>query len=135
MNRLDTAKRAQIVTAIVEGCSVRSISRMTGASKNTIQKLLIELGASCIEYMHKHFVNLTCERIQCDEIWNFVAAKEANVTEKLLARNPHAGDCWTWVAIDADTKLVCSWWVGKRDWATAKQFIDDLKSRLANRVQ
>jgi len=114
---------------------VRSISRMTGASKNTVVKLLVELGAACIEYMNKTFVNLNCQRVQCDEIWNFVAAKQANVTQKMLEKNPYAGDCWTWVAMDADTKLVCSWWVGKRDWYTAKMFIDDLASRLANRVQ
>src|ERR1700678_4161887 len=102
MNKLDTAKRTQIVMAIVEGCSVRSISRMTGASKNTIQKLVMELGLACIDYMNKTLVNLSCQRIQCDEIWNFVAAKQANLTDKILARNPHAGDCWTRVAIDAD---------------------------------
>jgi IS1 family transposase len=135
MNKLDAAKRTQIVTGIIEGCSVRSISRMTGASKNTIQKLLIELGAICSDYMNKHLVNLTCQRVQCDEIWSFIAAKQANVTEKLLERNPYAGDVWTWVAMDADSKLVCSWWVGGRNWITAKAFVDDLQSRLANRIQ
>src|ERR1700688_2988628 len=135
MNKLDNAKRAQIVTAIVEGCSIRSISRMTGASKNTIQKLVLDLGEACTKYMDQHFVNLSCQRIQCDEIWNFIAAKQANVTAEMREKNPHAGDCWTWVAIDADTKLVCSWMVGKRDWFTAKQFVEDIASRLANRVQ
>src|ERR1700690_3315849 len=124
MKRLDNAKRTQIVTAIVEGCSIRSIVRMTGASKNTIQKLILDLGEVCSEYMNKNLVNLSCQRIQCDEIWNFVGAKQANVTPAMLEKNPHAGDCWTWVAIDADSKLVCSSWVGKRDWWTAKQFID-----------
>ena len=135
MNKLDNAKRTQIVNGIVEGCSVRSISRMTGASKNTIQKLLIELGMACIDYMSKTLVNLSCRRVQCDEIWAFVAAKQGNLTDKILARSPHAGDCWTWVAIDADTKLVCTWMVGKRDWITAKTFIDDLAGRMANRIQ
>ena len=135
MNKLDNAKRTQIVTAVVEGCSVRSISRMTGASKNTIQKLVMELGMACIDYMNKTLVNLSCQRVQCDEIWNFVAAKQANLTDKILARNPHAGDCWTWVAIDADTKLVCTWMVGKRDWVTARTFIDDLAARMENRIQ
>jgi IS1 family transposase len=135
MNKLDTAKRAQIVSGIIEGCSIRSISRMTGASKNTIAKLLIELGAACSQYLNNKLVNLSCKRVQCDEIWSFVAAKQANVTQKLRDRNPHAGDCWTWVAMDADTKLVCSWWVGKRDWYTAREFINDLESRLANRIQ
>jgi len=108
---------------------------MTGASKNTIQKLLIELGMACIDYMSKTLVNLSCRRVQCDEIWAFVAAKQGNLTDKILARSPHAGDCWTWVAIDADTKLVCTWMVGKRDWITAKTFIDDLAGRMANRIQ
>jgi IS1 family transposase len=135
MNKLDNAKRTQIVTGIVEGLSIRSISRMTGASKNTIQKLLIELGAACSEYLNKTLVNLSCQKVQCDEIWTFLAAKEANVTDKLRERNPHAGDCWTWVAMDADTKLVCSWMVGKRNWRTAQAFVDDLASRMANRIQ
>jgi IS1 family transposase len=135
MNQLSTEKRAQIVSALVEGCSVRSIVRMSGASKNTIAKLLVELGAACSKYMQDNLVNLKCERVQCDEIWSFVAAKQKNVTPKLAAANPHAGDVWTWVAMDADSKLICSWMVGNRDWYTAKVFIEDLKSRLANRVQ
>ncbi len=100
-----------------------------------MDKLLVELGEVCSDYLNKALVNLSCERVQCDEIWSFVAAKQANVTPKMLERNPHAGDVWTWVAMDADTKLVCSWWVGKRDFITAKLFVDDLASRLANRVQ
>lgn len=135
MNRLDTETRARIVSAIVEGCSIRSISRMTGCSKNTIAKLLVELGAACSEYMDKTLVSLTCQRVQCDEIWSFVAAKQRNVTPKLREKNPSAGDCWTWVAIDADTKLVLSWTVGKRDWWTCEQFVNDIKKRLAHRVQ
>jgi hypothetical protein len=84
---------------------------MTGASKNTIAKLLLELGAACSEYLDITLVNLSCKRVQCDEIWTFVAAKQRNVTEKLREANPHAGDAWTWVAMDADTKLVISWCV------------------------
>jgi IS1 family transposase len=135
MNKLDPIKQAQVVSALVEGNSVRATVRMTGVAKNTIAKLLVELGAACSEYMDKNLCNLKCERIQCDEIWSFVAAKQRNVTPKLRAQNPDAGDCWTWVAMDADTKLVCSWQVGRRDWATANQFVADLRSRLANRVQ
>jgi IS1 family transposase len=135
MNQLSTAKRAQIVAALLEGCSIRSIVRISGCSKNTIAKLLVELGAACSNYMDKTLVNLKCERIQCDEIWSFVGAKQKNVTPELLERNPHAGDVWTWVAMDAETKLVCSWAVGGRDWNTAEHFVRDLESRLANRVQ
>jgi len=134
MNRLDTAKRVQIVSGIIEGCSIRSISRLTGASKNTIIKLLVELGASCASYLDKTLVNLTCQRIQCDEIWAFIRAKEKNVTPEVRTRG-FAGDIWTWVAIDADTKLVCSWLVGARNWGSAKVLMTDLAKRLANRVQ
>jgi IS1 family transposase len=135
MNKLDPIKQAQVVSALVEGNSVRATVRMTGVAKNTIAKLLVELGAACSDYMDKNLCNLKCERIQCDEIWSFVAAKQRNVTPKLRAQNPDAGDCWTWVAMDADSKLVCSWQVGRRDWITANQFVSDLRSRLANRVQ
>lgn len=135
MNRLDTAKRAQIVSAIVEGCSIRSIVRMTGASKNTIAKLLVELGAACSVYLDEHLVNLPCKRVQVDEIWSFCYAKAKNVTPEIAAKNPGAGDVWTWVAIDADTKLIPSWIVGPRDGVTARIFVNDLANRLANRIQ
>jgi IS1 family transposase len=135
MNKLNQAKQIQVVSALVEGNSVRATVRMTGVAKNTIAKLLVELGAACSDYMDKTLTNLKCERVQCDEIWSFVAAKERNVSAKLRESNPGAGDCWTWVAMDADSKLVCSWQVGRRDWTTASQFVADLRSRLANRVQ
>ncbi|HEY1183502.1 MAG TPA: IS1 family transposase [Bryobacteraceae bacterium] len=135
MNQLSADKRAQIVAALVEGNSIRATVRMTGASKNTVAKLLVALGAACTEYLDKALVNLPCKRVQCDEIWSFVAAKERNVTPKILERSASAGDAWVWVALDADTKLVCSWSVGRRDWVTAKHFVDDLQSRLANRIQ
>lgn len=134
MNQLSIEKRAQIVNALVEGCSIRATVRMTGASKNTITKLLVELGAACSEYLDKALVNLPCKRVQADEIWSFVYAKQKNLTEKIVSRQI-AGDVWTWVAIDADTKLVCSWLVGKRDAGCATEFISDLAGRLANRVQ
>src|SRR5207248_1352489 len=117
MNRLDATRQAQVVAALVEGNSIRATVRMTGVAKNTIAKLLVQLGAACLEYMNKTLVNLQCKRVQCDEIWSFVAAKERNVTPEILERSPNAGDVWTWVALDADTKLVCSWMVGRRDWA------------------
>ena len=135
MNQLGTEKRAQIVSALVEGNSIRAVTRMTGASKNTITKLLVELGSACANYLNKTLVNLSCQRVQCDEIWSFVAAKEANVTQQVLDRSPRAGDVWTWVALDADTKLVCSWAVGRRDWETAWTFVKDLEGRMANRIQ
>jgi IS1 family transposase len=132
MNTLKTEKRVAIVRALVEGCSIRSTSRMTGASKNTITKLLVDLGCACAEYQHRVMRNLTCRRIQVDEIWSFVGCKNKNVEK---AKNGGVGDVWTWGAIDADTKLVPSWLMGSRDGDTAKSFIDDLPSRLAHRVQ
>jgi hypothetical protein len=134
MNKLDTQKRAQIVAALVEGCSIRSTVRMTGASKNTIAKLLVELGAACSDYLNENLVNLNSKRIQCDEIWQFVGAKAKNVPAE--RRDEFGiGDVWTWVTIDADSKLICSWLVGKRDPGCATAFIQDLAGRLSNRVQ
>jgi IS1 family transposase len=134
MNKLDQAKQIQVVSALVEGNSIRATVRMTGVAKNTIAKLLVELGAACSEYMNKTLVNLPCQRVQCDEIWSFIGAKQKNVTPQLRQKG-HAGDVWTWVAMDADSKLIVSWMVGKRDWATAQQFAMDIRKRLANRVQ
>jgi IS1 family transposase len=135
MNKLDMAKRAQIVSALVEGCSIRSIVRMTGASKNTIAKLLVELGAACSRYQDEALRNLHCKLIQCDEIWSFIGCKEKQVTAQKIERDGWCGDAWTWVAIDADTKLVPCWMVGARDYLTARHFIADLASRLSSRVQ
>jgi IS1 family transposase len=135
MNKLSNEKRAQIVAALVEGCSIRATVRMTSASKNTIAKLLVELGAACSEYLDRHLVNLPCQRVQVDEIWSFCYAKAKNVTPEITAKNPFAGDVWTWVAIDADTKLIPSWIVGPRDGVTARIFVNDLAGRLANRIQ
>jgi lambda repressor-like predicted transcriptional regulator len=129
MNQLGTEKRAQIVSALVEGCSIRSVVRMTGSSKNTIAKLLVKLGAACSDYLDAHLVNLPCQRVQVDEIWSFCYAKAKNVTPEIAAKNPFAGDVWTWVAIDADTKLIPSWIVGPRDGVTARIFVNDLAGR------
>jgi IS1 family transposase len=135
MNRLDQGKRAQVVAALVEGNSIRATVRMTGVAKNTIAKLLVELGAACSEYMNRTLVNLPCQRVQMDEIWSFIAAKNDNVTPEIKKREEHAGDVWTWVAMDADTKLICSWLVGGRGMWEAMQFVNDLASRMANRIQ
>src|ERR1039457_6334064 len=134
MNKLDNTKRAQVVAALVEGNSIRATVRMTGVAKNTIAKLLVELGAACSEYLNRALVNLPCKRIQCDETWSFVYCKQKQVTQEIAAQRI-AGDVWVWVAMDADTKLVCSYLVGKRDAGCATEFIQDLANRLANRVQ
>src|SRR6266568_2784952 len=134
MNRLNRTKQAQVVAALVEGNSVNATERMTGVAKHTILKLLADLGSACAEYQDRSFSNLKCRRIQCDEIWQFCYSKAKNVPEKKKGQFGY-GDVWTWVAIDADTKLVPSFMVGNRDGQTAKVFIDDLAGRLAHRVQ
>lgn len=134
MNKLDTKARAQILHLLCEGQSIRSITRVTGASKNTVAKLLSDAGAVCAEYQDGAFVNLTSRRVQVDEIWSFTYAKQKNVATAKAAPEG-AGDTWTWTAIDAETKLVMSWLVGGRDSEYAMAFMDDLAKRLANRVQ
>ena len=135
MNRLDTTKRAAIVRCLIEGCSIRSTVRMTGASKNTVVKLLVELGTVCTQYMDDNMRKLPCQRIQVDEIWQFVGAKAKNVKPHHFEDGGYAGDVWTWTAIDAHTKLVPCFMLGARDANAARDFMEDLASRLANRIQ
>lgn len=134
MNRLDRKTRAQILHLLCEGQSIRAVTRLTGCSKNTVAKLLVEAGHACAAYQDKALRNLSCKRVQMDEIWSFVYAKAANV-EKAKAAPEAAGDVWTWTAICADTKLIVSWLLGARDQDAALTFVHDLESRLANRVQ
>ena len=134
MNRLSKEQRTRIIAALVEGNSLRATARMCDVAFNTVLKLLPEIGQACAEYQDKALRNLTCKRIQCDEIWSFCYAKEKNVPADVRGKFGF-GDVWTWVAIDADTKLVASFMVGTRGALTAKRFMDDLASRLANRVQ
>src|SRR5262245_14845378 len=133
MNKLSMSKRVQIVSMLVEGNSLRSISRMADCSINTVTKLLVDLGNACAAHHNEHVRNIRTRRIQCDEIWSFVGAKEKNATPEQKADG--WGDIWTWVALDADTKLVPSWFVGQRDAITAWWFMRDLCSRLISRVQ
>jgi len=134
MNKLDRKTRTQILHLLCEGQSIRAITRLTGCSKNTVAKLLVETGHACAAYQDKHLRNLTCQRIQMDEIWSFVYAKAANV-KKAKTAPATAGDVWTWTAIDADTKLIVSWLLGARDMDAALAFVGDLRARLTNRVQ
>ncbi len=133
MKQLDTARRAQVVRCLVEGNSIRSTVRITGAAKNTIVKLLEELGCACAAYHNKAVRNLKVRRLQCDEIWEFVGAKAKNVTAEKKAAG--WGDIWTWTGIDADTKLMVSYLVGGRDGGWAKDFMEDCAKRIRNRVQ
>jgi len=134
MNRLTKEKRMQVVAALVEGNSINSTVRMTGVSKPTILKLLADLGNACAEYQDRTLRNLTCKRIQCDEIWSFCFAKDKNLSEEMRGKFGF-GSVWTWTALDADSKLIVSYLVGERSTPYAVKFISDLASRLAHRVQ
>lgn len=134
MNRLDTKQRAAVIASLVEGNSVRATVRMTGVSKPTILKLLADIGTVCTEYQDRTLRNLSCRRLQCDEIWSFCYAKEKNVPLKDRYRFG-VGDVWTWTAIDADTKLIPCWLVAERTARDASLFMRDLASRLLHRVQ
>lgn len=133
MNKLSNEQRMRVVACLVEGCSLRSTVRMTGVHRTTVQNLLINLGKACSAFQDKVFVNLSCKRIQCDEIWAFVGAKEKNTSPEQKAEG--WGDAWTWVAICPDTKIVPTWMVGPRDAGTAYHFMHDLAPRLRGRVQ
>jgi len=134
MNRIGLEKRTQIVAMLVEGNSINSTSRITGASKNTILKLLAEVGEACALYQDRIMVGLTSKKVQCDEIWSFVGMKEKNVPEEVKGVFGF-GDVYTWTSIDADTKLMPCWHVGTRGAASAHAFMTDLASRLASRIQ
>ena len=134
MNKLSLQKRAQVVAALVEGSGINSVSRMTGVGKPTILRLLASLGTACMEYQDRSLRNLTCKRIQVDEVWSFCYGKDRNLPDELKDRFGF-GSVWTWMAIDPDTKLIPSWLVGNRDAEYANKFISDLASRLSTRVQ
>lgn len=114
-NFISTEKRIAVISALVEGCSVRATSRMTGASKGAVLRLLESVGAACAEYHNAAVQNVRSMRVQVDEIWSFVGCKAKNVTEKKIERGGICGDIWTFTAIDADSKLVVSWTAGQRD--------------------
>jgi IS1 family transposase len=134
MNRLPLEKRVQILGLLVEGTSMRATSRIADISINTVTKLLEDVGAACAAYQDKMLRNLRCRRVQCDEIWSFCYAKQKNVSPEKGGQFGY-GDVWTWVGMDADSKLAASWMVGHRDAQAAGTFIIDLKGRLAHRVQ
>lgn len=132
-NVLPTAKRAMILSMLVEGSSMRSISRVVGCSINTVTKLLVAAGEACLDYHDETVVGLSSTRIECDEIWSFCYAKQKN--SEGADKPDFAGDVWTWTSIDADSKLMCNWFVGGRDAEFASHFMEDLAARLSNRVQ
>ena len=134
MNKLAPADRAKVLHLLCEGSSIRSVTRLLNVGKNTVIKLMIDAGEACAAYHDEHVRELRSKRIQVDEIWSFTYAKEKNVASAKAAPEG-AGDTWTWTALDADTKFIASWFVGGRDGECAKWFIEDLATRLANRVQ
>jgi IS1 family transposase len=133
-NRLSTEQRARIVGCLVEGMSIRATVRVTGAAKNTVTKLPVDLGQACAAYQDAALVDLPCTRVECDEIWSFCYSKQKNVPAEHAGEYGY-GDVWTWTALCADTKLVPSWYVGLRNTEDAFYFMSDLKSRLSHRVQ
>ena len=134
MNKLPLAKRVMILSMLVEGSSMRSISRVADVSINTVTKMLVDAGEACLKLHDERVRNVTASRIQCDEIWSFCYAKEKNV-QTAKAAPQGAGDVWTWTAIEAQSKLIVSCFIGDRSGQSAIALMDDLRSRLANRVQ
>jgi IS1 family transposase len=133
MNRLAIDRRTAVIAALVEGLSVNATCRMTGVAKHTVLKLLKDVGCAAASYHDTQIRNLRVRRLQCDEIWQFVYAKQKNVSAEQMAKG--AGDVWTWIAIDADTKLVISYTLGDRGAATAHAFMQDISRRVSNRMQ
>jgi IS1 family transposase len=133
MNRLSTDKRAQVIAALVEGTSINATCRMTGAAKHTVLKLLKDMGCAAAAYHNDHVRNLRVRRVQADEIWAFVYGKDKNLSLEQVQLG--AGSVWTWTAIDADTKLIISYTLGDRGANTAQAFMQDVASRVSNRIQ
>src|SRR5260370_10968369 len=133
MNRLNTAKRTQIIAALIEANSISATCRMLGVGKHTVLRLLEDAGCACAVYHEANVRNLRVARAQCDEVWSFVYAKQKNITPE--QENEGAGDCWTWTAIDADSKLIISYMLGDRGATIAQAFMQDVDSRISNRMQ
>ncbi len=134
MNKLSSVDRARILHLLCEGSSIRSVTRLMNVGKNTVIRLMIDAGKACAAFHDEHVRGVRAKRIQCDEIWSFTYAKQKNVATAKAAPDG-AGDTWTWTALDADSKLILSWFVGGRDGECAMWFMDDVAKRLANRVQ
>jgi IS1 family transposase len=134
MNKLSLNRQAQVIKVLCEGNSIRSTARITDTAINTVIKILKEAGRACLKYQDNELVNLSCKRIECDEIWSFCYAKQKSVPEDMRGKFGY-GDVWTFVAIDADTKLVVGWHVGQREPQDAYYFLNNIKERISNRIQ
>jgi len=135
MNKLSTPQRAKILRLLCEGMSLRSISRAEDVTLNTVLRLVVAAGQACWAYHDEHVRGVKAMRVQCDEVWSYIGCKAKNVAKSSRAGDPTIGDCWTWTAIEAQSKLLISYMVGGRDSEYAMALMDDLRSRLANRVQ
>lgn len=133
MNRLSNTDRCRVIACLVEGNSIRATVRITGVAKKTVARLGFELGEACERFADRVMTNLPCKEIQCDEIWSFTYAKQKNVPQEL--RHTGAGDTWTWIAVDPETKLIPAWFIGDRTAESAYKFMRNLAPRLASRVQ
>ena len=134
MNKLPNQTRTQILSMLVEGSSLRSISRITGVSINTVSKLLVDAGKVCSDFHDQNVVGVKSKSLQCDEIWSFCYAKQKSL-KTATAAPELSGDVWTWTAIDADTKLIASWLVGSRDGYAALAFLNDVRARVVGSPQ
>jgi IS1 family transposase len=134
MNKPSHEQRCAVLKCLVDGCSIRATTRITGVSKNAIQRLTIAVGEACLNYSDKALRRIKSRRVQVDEVWCFCYAKDKNLPEEMRGE-PGVGSLWTWTALDADTKLMISWRLGGRDAANANMFIGDFADRLANKVQ
>jgi hypothetical protein len=134
MNKLSTDRRTQLVAALVEGNSIRSAARMTDVAFNTVLKFVVDIGTVCRKFLDEQMRDLSCKRVQADEIWQFCYAKDKNLPDSMRGK-PGVGSMWTWIAIDADTKLVPTFHVGTRDAGCAYEFMVDVASRLRGRIQ
>lgn len=132
MNQLPLDKRVQIINMLVEGSSLRSTTRVCDVSINTVTKLLVDVGRACERFHDETVRKVEVKRLQCDEIWSFVYAKQKNVPDGMEGQ---VGDVWTWTALDSDTKLMVSWFVGSRDADAAYEFLSDVRSRVVTRMQ
>lgn len=134
MNKLTLDKRVRVISALMEGAGVNATARMTGVSKPTILKLVVDLGTACARYHDEHVRGVAAKRVQCDEVWSFTRMKQKNIPE-CLRGEPGIGDTWTWVGLDADSKLVISWLIGGRSADYANMFMQDVAARLHGRCQ
>jgi IS1 family transposase len=130
MNRLTASARAQVISCLVDGCSIRATTRITGVSKKAVMRLLVDAGTVCADYQDSVFRNLRPRRVQIDEVWSWIFCKKSNVTPEIAEKNPHAGDVWLWVCLDADTKLVLAHMIGSRTPPDAYEFMKDVASRI-----